>query len=115
MSRPYPLTKPCARSLRLPHRSPHYSPQDEVSFNQVDLGDIEIDAAYATMEGMVVYTCDTYPGEGRVDFYENVLRDGKGNDISNIKWAEEIRHDECDQGVEVGSGGDVSLTWDPTL
>ena len=89
--------------------------EDEVSFNQVDLGDIEIDSAYATMEGMVVYTCDTFPGEGRIDFYENVLKDGKGNGIGDINWVEEVRHDECDQGVKVGSGGDVSLTWDPTL
>jgi len=87
--------------------------EDEASVNTVDMGDTILDAAYATMEGMVVYTCDTYPGEGRVEFTDNVLRAG-GKDL-DIKWKEEVRHDECGQAVEVGEGGDVALVWDPEL
>ena len=81
---------------------------------QVDMGDVVLDAAYATLEAMVVYSCDTYPGEGKIGFSNNELRDSDGNDVP-AKWKEEIRHDECAQAVEVGDGGDVALTWDPSL
>ncbi|GMI12005.1 hypothetical protein TrVE_jg14001 [Triparma verrucosa] len=84
------------------------------SVNTVDMGDVILDSAYLTLEGMVVYTCDTYPGEGEVEFTENGLQDEGGEVKTN--WVEEVRHDECNQGVEVdGSGEKVRLTWDPSL
>lgn len=57
----------------------------EISTHSVSLGDTVIDAAYATMEGMVIYSCNAYPSSGSCTFEENVLKDRAGN-VVTPKW-----------------------------
>jgi len=63
---------------------------------------VNIDAAYATLEGMIIYNCNTFPGGGgSTKFSGNQLstRSGKGHG----KWNSIIKHDECGQHVEFGT------------
>ena len=82
------------------------------SVNTVDMEDTILDAAYLTLEGMVIYGCSSYPPEGQVTFVENAIKSEK---IGDFSWTEEVRHDECSQGTDFGSDGSVALTWDASL
>lgn len=87
----------------------------EVSKETVNLGTTRtIDAAYLTLEAMIIYGCDAYPHSGNVTFDHNVLKD---QDINPIipKWEKKIRHSECDQNVQIGQSAEpITITWDPT-
>ena len=73
---------------------------------------VQIDAAYLTCEGMIIYNCDTYPGK-QVVFTNNILKTRDGSVVDTPKWTKEIRHTECGQNVEVRSDNSVALTWNP--
>ena len=68
------------------------------------------DAAYVTLEGMVIYNCATYPHGGGVSFTNIGVANEKGP-IANSVWKPEIRHSECQQEVSVASSDQVKLIW----
>eukprot|EP00947_MAST-08B_sp_MAST-8B-sp1_P005757 g5757.t1 len=75
---------------------------------------VKINAAYLTLEGMVIYNCQSYPAGGGTEFTANVLKDGSGASVQP-RWTPMVRHSECGQGVQVGSGdGAVMLKYDST-
>ena len=83
------------------------------SVNTVNMEDTILNAAYITLEGMVIYNCASYPPEGEVNFLDNLL---KGEGVKNeYVWTEEIRHSECDQGTSFGDDGSVTLSWKADL
>jgi hypothetical protein len=82
----------------------------ETSTQTADLGSAKIDAAYLTMEGMVIYSCEAYPSNDQVTFSKNSLQDNSGADITP-KWIAEKRHTECGQDVSIGTDGSVTLEW----
>ena len=86
----------------------------DTSTYSASLNDKMIDAAYLTLEGMVIYHCSAYPTNDGVNFYNNTLKLGDGTPVSP-KWTSEVRHDECDQHVTAGDNGDCKLNYDPTL
>lgn len=68
------------------------------------------DAAYLTLEGMLIYNCNDYPPNGDIAFSNNVIaQKGKG-----VDWTPVVRHSECGQAVKVDKDGTVHLTWKPT-
>jgi hypothetical protein len=77
------------------------------------LGDAQINAAYVTIEGMIIYNCQSYPTNQGINFTQNKLVLGDGS-IDSPVWTPEIRHTECGQSVENGPNGDVYLHYDPT-
>jgi len=88
---------------------------NESSTYQSDLGeDKKIDAAYLTMEGMILYSCAAYPGGNGTTFTDNILVDGRKNVVERIKWEPIVKHSECKQGVQFAGNGDVSLLYDAT-
>ena len=74
------------------------------------LNDKVVDAAYMTLEGMIIYNCDAYPSGGGVTFTDIAATSGKGASV-DLKWQSEVRHDECNQKVELLSNGDVRLEY----
>jgi hypothetical protein len=74
------------------------------------LGEKVVDAAYLTLEGMVIYNCKTYPPGGGVTF-TNISLNTINGPIKNSKWEPEIRHSECKQDVSVISNDQVELLW----
>ena len=86
----------------------------ETSTYSASLDDKVIDAAYLTLEGMIIYHCSAYPSNDGINFYNNTLKLGDGTPV-DPSWKEMIRHDECDQHVTVGDHGDCKLNYDPTL
>lgn len=78
--------------------------------------DTVINAAFLTMEGMIVYNCQTYPAGGGVTFSEVSLHTEKGP-MAHNQWTPVIRHRECAQATKVNDhqGTSVSLLWDSTI
>lgn len=72
---------------------------------------VQIDAAYATLEGMIIYNCEAYPGGNGTKFESNQLIDSTGATVTP-RWTPMVRHSECGQKVTSGSGGDVTLHYD---
>ncbi|KAK3243742.1 hypothetical protein CYMTET_39531 [Cymbomonas tetramitiformis] len=75
----------------------------------------KIDAAYATLEGMIIYNCKTYPSNNGTTFTNNVIKDGNGN-LVNFKrtaWTPVVKHSECGQAVirTMDGSGDVELVY----
>lgn len=65
-------------------------------------------AAYLTLEGMVIYNCKALP-QGSVAFTNNVLQAIDGS--FEPKWKSEIRRAECNPGAKTSPNGDVELSW----
>lgn len=87
---------------------------NETSAYSASLKEYLIDAAYLTIEGMVIYKCDAYPSNDGINFYNNTLKLGNGNEVKP-SWTSKVRHEECDQHVTVGQNGDCKLNYDPTM
>lgn len=88
---------------------------ETLSSYSASLGNTTLDAAYLTLEGMVIYKCAAYPPGGGIKFANNILVDRNGNRISSLHWVPEIRHNECAQAVVADpSSGEVTLQWDST-
>jgi hypothetical protein len=54
--------------------------------------DKKIDAAYLTLEGMIIYNCQTWPANQGIEFTDNILIDGNGKNITSETWSPRIRH-----------------------
>ena len=78
------------------------------------LGDKHINAAYLTLEGMVIYNCATYPPSNGITFKNVVLGTETGGIEKKNSWTGEIRHSECGQQAKVESadGRVVALLWE---
>ena len=63
-----------------------------------------IDAAYITMEGMIIYGCDAYPPGGGIDFTNLAATDANGRSAT-LRWTKELRHTECSQDVDAANDG----------
>jgi hypothetical protein len=87
---------------------------NDTSTFTASLGDKKIDAAYLTVEGMIIYGCSAYPSNDGVNFYNNTLKLGDGSSVSP-SWVSEVRHSECDQHITVGENGDCKLNYDPSM
>lgn len=74
------------------------------------LNDKVVDAAYMTLEGMIIYNCDAFPAGGGVTFRDISATSSKGSNV-DLKWQGEVRHEECNQKVNVLSNGDVKLEY----
>jgi len=72
-----------------------------------------IDAAYLTLEAMIIYNCKAYPSSGAVNFTRNTLISTDGTALQ-AGWAKDLRHTECKQDITLQASGDVSITWDVT-
>ena len=77
---------------------------------------VHIDAAYVTLEAMILYTCASFPGgNGTTRFYNNKLlvsRDDQTSVVEPIPWTPIIKHNECHQNVQIDSdSGDVPLLY----
>ena len=79
--------------------------------------EIQINAAYLTLEGMVIYNCKAYPQGDHTEFTEIKLRSstptGDDTELLPIIWTPEVRHSECGQHVKVESplGSAVTLYY----
>lgn len=70
---------------------------------------VNIDAAYATLEGMIIYNCNEFPGGGgSTKFSGNQLTTRSGK--THGKWNSIVKHDECGQHVEI-DGDDVTVFY----
>jgi len=89
--------------------------KDSVSTYSASLNDVQINAAYATIEGMIIYDCHAYPTNGGINFTQNNLVLGDGTKAKPV-WTPEIRHTECGQKVTSDTtNGDVYLHINPDL
>ena len=88
--------------------------KDSVSKYGASLKDREINAAYATVEGMIIYDCHAYPTNDGINFTQNNLSLGDGTKVT-ASWTPEVRHSECGQKVTSTSNGDVYLHINPNL
>jgi hypothetical protein len=68
------------------------------------------DAAYLTLEGMLIYHCTDYPPNGEITFTANSITQ-KGKEAG---WTPEVRHSECGQAVQDDQDGTLKLTWNST-
>lgn len=80
----------------------------DVSTHSVALADRVLDAAYATLEGMVIYSCQAFPASGSVSFSENKLADTQGQAVS-ASWQKMLGHTECAQDVQMPSSDRDSI------
>lgn len=83
----------------------------QVSSYSASIGNATIDAAYLTLEGMVIYNCAAYPPGGGTRFFSNVLIDKSGQPLQDLEWTPEVRHSECAQAV-TANDGTVTLQYD---
>merc|ERR1711871_1323198 len=86
---------------------------NEKSIYTSQLGpDVTINAAYLTLEGMIIYSCAAFPG-GQTSFYDNTLcKSSKECDHSSFGWVKYLNHTECNQDVQVDSNtGDVTIIY----
>lgn len=92
------------------------SQTSETSTYSTGLGNRTLDAAYATLEAMILYNCDAFPSSGSVTFTDNALLDVDGVSSVGAQWVSEFRHTECSQTVSLPSavGDPVTLSWDPS-
>jgi hypothetical protein len=84
------------------------------STHTVALGNRTMDAAYATLEGMVIYNCKAFPASGSTTFSNNTLTDKSGRVVSGPAWKKMIGHSECDQDVKLSAGAqsdDIEIKW----
>ena len=88
--------------------------KDEVSQYSASLGDTKINAAYATLEGMIIYSCHAFPSNDGINFEQNKLVLGDGTTVNPV-WTPEIRHSECAQSVTSEANGDVKLHYNPAM
>jgi hypothetical protein len=65
-----------------------------VSSTSTLLPNVTLDAAYLTLEGMVIYGCDAFPQSNNIEFSNNVLLDTEGR-VVKPKWNKIINHGEC--------------------
>eukprot|EP01079_Euglenida_sp_SAG-EU17-18_P003184 gene3184-3708_t len=76
---------------------------------------VTIDAAYLTLEGMVIYSCQAYPPGGGMVFSNVTLHDAHGQ-ITQPLWTPEVRHSDCGQSVSNLCGTpascSVKLAWE---
>eukprot|EP00933_Yihiella_yeosuensis_P039012 TRINITY_DN3295_c0_g3_i3.p1 TRINITY_DN3295_c0_g3~~TRINITY_DN3295_c0_g3_i3.p1 ORF type:complete len:300 (+),score=60.13 TRINITY_DN3295_c0_g3_i3:69-968(+) len=72
--------------------------------------DFKANAAYLTLEGMIIYNCHALPSES-VTFRNNVLT-GEGKQQIRPSWKSEIRRKECNPSANIRDNGDVELSWD---
>jgi len=89
--------------------------KNSTSKYSASLGDVTINAAYATVEGMIIYDCHAYPTNQGINFTQNVLKLGDDKTAITPVWTPEIRHTECGQKVTSGPNGDVYLHYNPDL
>jgi len=78
------------------------------------LGNKTLDAAYLTLEGMVIYNCAALPPGNGTTFRSIAIADHAGHSVA-LNWVPKIRHNECAQAVMVGPNGSVTLHYDSTL
>ena len=76
-----------------------------------------IDAAYITLEGMIIYNCDVFP-KGTTTFFDNELRTASGrrrvigeSTLDAIEWTSIVKHSECKQNALVGQGSNVTIVY----
>jgi len=74
---------------------------------------VGLNAAYLTLEAMILYSCSAYPQSNNVTFTANQLKQSSGADSAAIEWTPKVRHSECGQAVQVHND-DVMLTWQST-
>jgi len=74
---------------------------------------VKLDAAYCTLEAMIVYNCGVYPHSNGTTFSNNQLKDTSGATVTP-SWTPMVRHSECGQHVTTGNSGDVTLHYDAT-
>jgi hypothetical protein len=88
----------------------------ELSTHSVTLGSVVIDAAYATMEGMIIYNCQAYPDSNSCAFEENKLADREGAPVK-ASWEKVIEHGECAQDVQLPASDEdpIVLVWDASI
>lgn len=89
----------------------------DVSTHSTTLNDVVIDSAYATAEGMIIYSCGAYPESGSCTFEENQLSDRDGNTVRNPQWEKVVLHTECNQDVVLPSSDTdpIKLVWDSSV
>jgi len=87
----------------------------ELSTTTADLGTTTVNAAYATLEAMVIYSCAAYPKSGSVAFTNQSVLDRDGAPTPE-PWEKVIKHSECNQDVALPAAqatkGDVKISWD---
>jgi len=71
---------------------------------------VDVDAAYLTVEAMILYKCSAYPPGNGTLFTQNILKDKAGRKVTP-SWTPEVRHSECNQQVKI-QGSDVVLQYD---
>lgn len=71
-----------------------------------------MNAAYITLEGMVIYNCGAYPPGNGTTFSANSLVDGSGAHVASPLWVPMLRHQDCAQSVRTAGNGDVTLIYD---
>ena len=67
--------------------------------------------AYLTLEGMLVYSCNTFPSSGAIRFFDNIVGSGQQKERVNSGWQAKIRHSECQQNVKIDGDGGVTVVW----
>ena len=87
----------------------------EMSTASIDMGEVVLDAAYLTLEAMIIYSCSAYPASGSVAFTNNSVLDRAMKPLpSDAPWVKRLRHTECGQDVQL-SGTSVSdpvvISW----
>jgi len=89
----------------------------DISTKSASLGEGKtLDAAYLTLETMVIYGCDAYPESGSVVFGQNFAADRSQAEVTSPKWISEVKHAECAQETTIdNSAQTVELKWDPTI
>ena len=80
--------------------------------------DKTIDAAYITLEGMIIYGCNAFPN-GSTTFFNNQLKTTSSitsNTINGMEeetnWVKIIKHNECKQNVLINNQeGNVTIVY----
>lgn len=88
----------------------------EVSSHSVGLGNRTLDAAYITLEAMVIYSCAAFPASGSLAFENNSLAGIDGSTFTPA-WEKKLYHTECSQDVQMPSSPSdpVRLFWDAKM
>jgi hypothetical protein len=81
------------------------------TYSTKTLNEKVVDAAYMTLEGMIIYGCDAFPSGGGITFTDISAKSGKAGLNVDLKWQGVIRHSECKQKVDLLSDGDVRLEY----
>lgn len=82
------------------------------STHSVAAPSFEANAAYLTLEGMVIYSCKALPSDGGITFAGNTLKAEDGAAL-DADWQTTVRHAECRPGAaHVEGSQDVQMTWE---